>query len=302
MHTVEGKHVIYEFNAEMKPVLTVPNNSIVHFESNDCFFQQVLKESDVLEETDQDRLNPATGPIYVEGAEAGDLLRVDILRIDLSASGCSAVVPGHGVLPDEASEAIVRIIPVEDGYALYKDLKIPVKPMIGVIGVAPEKGEHWPTATPWKHGGNMDTHDIRMGTSLYFPVAQEGALFALGDCHAIMGDGEVCFTGLEIPADVYVRVSVIKSKTSPWPLLETEEEVMVIGSGETVEDACRAALSPMVKALSKTLNMTWEEAYILSSLVVDLRISQLVDPKMTVRAAVSKHYLSMENLIKALEE
>lgn len=303
MNIVKGKNVIYEFSHDMKSVLTVSDGSIVQFESNDCFSQQVLKESDVLEKINQDKLNPATGPVFVEGAEAGDLLKVDILSIDLADSGCSAVVPGHGVLPEEGKEAIVRIIPVKDGYALYHGLRIPIKPMIGVIGVAPKNdGERWATATPWKHGGNMDTHDIRKGSTLYFPVEQKGALFALGDCHAVMGDGEVCFTGLEIPANVTVRLTVIKNRTIDWPILDTETEVMIIGSGADIEEACKHALSPMVKALHRRHKMTWDEAYILASLVVDMRISQLVDPKMTVRAAISKHYLTSEELISALNQ
>ncbi|MDO5016720.1 MAG: acetamidase/formamidase family protein [Eubacteriales bacterium] len=302
MQRVENTNVIYNFTPDMKPVQTVGNGDIIRFESNDCFYQQVLKNTDVLEEIDQDRLNPATGPVYIEGAEPGDILKVDILSIDIAESGCSAVVPGHGILPDEAKEAIVRIIPIKDGHADYLGLHIPVKPMIGVIGVAPAAADgSWPTATPWKHGGNMDTHDIRVGSSLYFDVAQKGALFALGDCHAIMGDGEVCFTGLEIPAEVTVRLTVIKDqKNIGWPFLETEEEIMVIGSGDNIEAACRAALSPMVRALSNFHNISWEEAYILSSLVVDLKISQLVDPKLTARAVISKHYLTAEGFLASL--
>lgn len=302
MYKVDKQNVIYNFTPFMESKLTVPSGGLVQFESNDCFFQQVLTEQDLVHEIDQDRLNPATGPVYVKDAEPGDILKVDILAIDIAESGCSAVVPGAGVLGDKVNEAIVRIIPIVNGQADFLSHKIPTAPMIGVIGVAPhEEDGSWPTATPWKHGGNMDTKEVKVGTTLYFDVNQPGALFALGDCHAIMGDGEVCFTGLEIPADVTVRLTVIKSNQPiGWPLLETEKEIMLIASGDTIELASKEAVAPIVQVLSKLHNISWEEAYIMASLVVDVRISQLVDPKMTVRAAVSKHYLTAEQFLQNL--
>jgi amidase len=297
-YKVSGKDVIYAFSPGMKPVLEVEDGAVVVFESNDCFTQQVKSNDDVLNEIDHELLNPATGPVFVKGAGAGDLLKVDILGIDVEDRGVAAVVPGEGLLPDDAKEAIVRTIPIKDGAAEYLGLRLPIRPMIGVIGVAPraQDGE-CSTDTPWKHGGNMDTHDIRKGRTLYFPVAEDGALFALGDCHALMGDGEVCFTGLEVPATVTVRLSVIKGKAGEWPILETEDETMILGSGRDLEDALQNSLRPAVKSLAKVFNVMWEEAYILASLVVDLRISQVVDPMKTVRAVIPKSVLTTEELI-----
>ncbi len=302
MHIVEGKHVVYAFKPDMEPVLTVDDGALVTFESNDCFFQQVMTNEDVLDGIDHDRLNPATGPVFVKGAEPGDLLKVDIMAIDVADQGVAAVVPGEGSLKAEAKEKIVRVIPIVDGAAEYLGLRIPLKPMIGVIGVAPsDEDGPCPTDTPYKHGGNMDTHDIRKGTSLYLPVSQPGALFALGDCHALMGDGEVCFTGVEIPAQVTVRLSVIKNTKSQWPILETETETMFIASQDTLFDATRDSVSQAVGALAKVLDCMWEEAYILASMVVDARISQVVDPKMTVRAVIPKTIATTEELLKTLK-
>lgn len=302
MHIVEGRHVVYAFSPDMEAVLTVKDGDIVVFESNDCFFQQVTSNEDVLDSIDHDRLNPATGPVFVEGAEAGDLLKVDIMAIDVADKGVAAVVPGEGSLKEEAKEKIVRVIPIVDGAAEYLGLRIPLKPMIGVIGVAPsDEDGPCPTDTPYRHGGNMDTHDIRKGTSLYLPVSQAGALFALGDCHALMGDGEVCFTGLEIPAKVTVRLSVIKGAKSPWPILETETETMFIASQDTLFDATRDSVSQAVGALAKIMDCMWEEAYILASMVVDARISQVVDPKMTVRAVIPKTIATTEEIIGTLK-
>lgn len=146
----------------------------------------------------------------------------------------------------------------------------------------------------------MDIKDIKAGSTLYFPVNQEGALLALGDCHALMADGEVCFTGLEIPAEVTLEVDLIKNKSVKWPLLETDEYTMVVASGDNLDHAVYEATSNAVEYIKNSLGIEWEEAYILASLSVDLKISQLVDPKITVRAAIPKYLVATEKLIDSL--
>lgn len=301
MYKVSGEHVIYAFAPDMKSVANVPSGAIVHFESNDCFYQQIRDESQVLESIDHERLNPATGPVYVEGAEPGDLLKVDILAIDVKSAGVSAVVPGEGALKDDAKQAIVRVISVEDGEAIFKGIRLPLRPMIGVIGVAPgDEDGACPTHTPYKHGGNMDTNEITKGSTLFFPVRQPGALFGLGDCHGLMGDGEVCFTGLEIPADVYVRLTVVKSKKTMWPILSTDTSTQVIASAETLDAALQSAMKVAVDLLATSFSLMWEEAYMLASLAVDAKISQVVDPLVTVRASIPKWLVSTEKLLAQL--
>lgn len=172
--------------------------------------------------------------------------------------------------------------------------------MIGVIGVAPSKDDgDWNTDTPWKHGGNMDTKDITSGTRLYFKVNVEGGLLALGDCHALMGDGGSCFTGLEIPAYVTIKTELIKNCNIKWPLLETKTATMILSSGDTTDQAIYEAYSEATRYLSNALDISWEEAYILTSLVVDIKISQLVDPKITIRASIPKNIVSSEKLLKS---
>ena len=126
-------------------------------------------------------------------------------------------------------------------------------------------------------------------------------MFALGDCHALMGDGEVCFTGLEIPANVTVRLSVVKAVPSTWPILETETETMIIASAPTLEEATRDSVSQAVGALAKIFDCMWEEAYVLASMIVDARISQVVDPNMTVRAVIPKTIATTEQILNALK-
>ncbi|WP_353097301.1 acetamidase/formamidase family protein [Tissierella praeacuta] len=301
MKVVSGNKVIYKFTNSMDHVESISPGDIIKVKTNDCFFQQVSNEKQVLTEIDYNRLNPATGPIYVEGAEPGDLLQVKILSIDVDNKGVAAVVPNEGVLGDQVSKPLIRVVDIEDDHAIFQGIKLPIRPMIGVIGVAPAEGDgEWATDSPWKHGGNMDTNDIVTGSTLYFPVNQKGALLALGDCHAIMGDGEICFTGLEVPAEVTLEINLIKDRTVKWPLLETDVYTMVIASGDNLDSALYEATSETVKYLKNSLGLEWEEAYMLTSLAVDLKISQVVDPKKTVRAAIPKHIISTKKLIESL--
>lgn len=299
MKVISDKKVIYKFAHEMEHVDTVASGEVFEVETNDCFFQQVCQEDQKIEAIDFNKVNPATGPIYIEEAKAGDLLKVKILKIQVNEKGVAAVIPNAGILGNQVQQSVVKVIEVKDEHAYFAGIKIPVHPMIGVMGVAPaQKDGDWSTGTPWKHGGNMDTKDITTGSVLYFPIHQKGALLALGDCHAAMGDGEVGVSGLEIPAKVTLQVELIKNKTVTWPLVETQEHVMVIASGDTLEDAVYQATDQAVHHLKESLGITWEEAYILTSLTVDLKISQVVDPKMTVRAAIPKHIVSAEKLIE----
>lgn len=301
MKIIPGDKVIYKFTPDMDHVETISPKDTIRVDTNDCFFQQIFSEDQVINEIDYERLNPATGPIYVQGAEPGDLLKVKILSIDVEGKGVAAVVPGEGVLGDQVSKSIIRVLDIQDNHALFQGIKIPIEPMIGVIGVAPDKADgEWATESPWKHGGNMDTKDIKAGSTLYFPVNQNGALLALGDCHAAMGDGEICFTGLEVPAKVSLEIDLIKDKKIKWPLLGTNEYTMVIASGDNLEEAIYQATSQTVDSLKNSLEIEWEDAYILASLCVDLRISQVVDPKMTVRTAIPKHIVSTEKIIDSL--
>ena len=298
MKIIDSNNVIYKFEHEMKYVDKIKPGQAVMVKTNDCFFQQIENEDQIVVDIDFSRVNPATGPIYVEGAEPGDLLKVKILSINIDKRGVGIVLQGGGVLGDKATESKTRIIPIEDGHAILNDIKIPIDPMIGVIGVAPRKEDGvWITANPWKHGGNMDTTDIRAGSTLYLPVSQKGALLALGDCHALMGDGEVSMAGLEIPADVIIQVEIVKDKKITWPIVETRDYIMAITSGDTVDDAIYTATNEAVGYLEKGLGISWEDAYILASFAIDLRISQVVNEKKTVRAAIPKKILSMGKLL-----
>lgn len=302
MKIIKGNNVIYKFANEMEYVHKISPKETFLVETNDCFFQQVQDENMIMSELDYDCLNPATGPIFIEGAEPGDLLKIKIIDIEVENKGVTMTFSGEGILGDQAAKTKARILPIKNGHAIFNGIKIPISPMIGVIGVAPSKEDgEWQTAAPWKHGGNMDTTDIKAGSTLYFSVNQKGALLALGDCHAVMGDGEICFTGLEIPAKVTLEADVIKNKKIKWPLVETKDATMIVASGDNVDQAIYEASSQAVNHLKDGLNFEWEDAYMLASMTMDLKISQVVDPKITVRASIPKNILSTEELIKGIK-
>lgn len=301
MKTIQNTNVIYSFKPNMTSVETVEPGEVFKVQTNDCFFQQITSEDMVLTSIDHSTLNPATGPIFINGAEPGDILKVKILSIEIAEHGVAMIATGEGVLSEKVKKSLVKIIPIRDGCCQINGLEIPIKPMIGVIGVAPGKEDgEWGTDSPWKHGGNMDTKDICEGTTIYFPVRQNGGLLALGDLHAIMGDGEICFAGCEVKGEVTLKVDVVKHKNVTWPILETSSATMVIASGDTLDDAIRAVADQAVELLAKGLEISWEEAYMMASLIVDIRISQVVDPKKTARAVIPKTILNTDKLIRSI--
>jgi Predicted acetamidase/formamidase len=187
----------------------------------------------------------------------------------------------------------VRIFDVSDGQVRIGGHVFPADPMIGVIGVAPA-GEGIDTFTPAAHGGNMDCTRIREGAAVYFPVSAPGALLAMGDLHAAMGDGEVSWYGLEIPGEVTVQVRVIKGKTLRWPVVVDGKTLAVIASAKTTDECCVLATEQLYDILT---SRGWDrtEALYLMSMKCDLRVCQIVDPNMTVRAEISTEYLQPKN-------
>ena len=203
-----------------------------------------------------------------------------------------AAIPGNGVLGELVKENALKHIRVRDGIAEFSPgIRIPCSPMIGVIGVAPAGEEAIPCGEPGSHGGNMDNTRIGAGTVLYLPVFQEGALLAMGDVHACMGDGEIMVTGLEIPAEVDVQVEVLKGVSIRNPMLETEEACYTIASDEDLEKAVFSAVYDMTQVVMRQLNMPLEEAGMLLSAMGNLQFCQVVDPKRTVRMEMKRSVL-----------
>jgi amidase len=283
--TISVDRQVYAFSDGMEAVACAAPGETLVFEAQDALGGQVKTADDVLAELDFARINPASGPVHVDGAEPGDTLVVRVLSIEPADSGAIVTGPGMGVLGDETPRHATRILPVEDGAVVFDDLRLPARPMIGVIGVAPADGSY-PTGTAHRHGGNMDAKEIGEGCTVYFPVAQPGALLALGDVHAAMGDGEVCVSACEVDATVAVAVDVIKGRSPAWPIVAVDDAVYVLVSLPTVQQALEEATRQAVKLLRAARGLSHEDAYMLASLAVDIGISQLVDPNKTAKARI----------------
>ena len=292
MITLTKDHRVFAFDGAAEPALRVPAGTRLRLETADCFDDQVQTPGDVLASVDWDRVNPATGPVFVEGVGPGDVLSVLIESIDVGDQGVMAVAPGFGVLGAEFPEIVQRIVPIEDGTARIADgVAVPLRPMIGVIGVAPA-GAPVATASPGAHGGNMDTRLIGAGAVLYLPVAHEGALFAAGDLHAAMGDGEICGTGVEVCGSITVRLDVRRDLRIEEPVLETPDAWVTIASAETLDAAAETATRHMARLLTERLGISLEVATMLMSAGGDLQISQIVDPLRTARFALPKSVIA----------
>ena len=290
MERISREQVIYEMNKENKPVLTVESGTTVIFETQDCFSGDVQSEKDTVSDIDFSTVNPATGPLYVQGAEPGDTLKVSLNRMKIANKGSVLTAPGLGMLAHgiEKEETVMGEVKKEG--TLYKGFNIPLTKMVGVIGTAPA-GEGVNTGTPHDHGGNLDTTLLTEGATLYLPVNVDGALLAMGDMHSSMGDGEIMGSGLEVAGEVEVTVEVLKGSSLPLPFVETEEVYATLASRETMEEASQVAINNMVEVLRNKTDLTFNQAGMFLSLAGDLKVSQVVNPNKTMRVEVKKEVL-----------
>ncbi|MFD1030037.1 acetamidase/formamidase family protein [Metaplanococcus flavidus] len=291
MYKLSTNDVIYSFSSINPPVLRVQSGDTVAIDTFDCFTDQIQRADQEVSAIDWDRINPATGPIYIEGAAAGDLLKVTIDDLEIGNQGVMVTGPDLGVMGHRMEKMEAKIVPIEDGKALFNEkLHLPLNPMIGVIGVAPE-GKAVSCGTPGAHGGNMDTKQITKGATLYFPVFAEGALFALGDFHAAMGDGEISVSGIEVPGRATVTLEVIKGFHSKYPVLANKDGVSLLVSAMTLDEAVKIAAEEMIDLLLPFTDLSVSEMTMLMSAAGEAQISQVVDPLVTVRFFVPQHVL-----------
>jgi acetamidase/formamidase len=288
------------FSPHNKPTMKVQTGEEVRIETRDCFADVIRPCRDlakVMQSGERVLDNPVTGPIFIEGAEKGDTLIVDIIDIQVPDIGLTTIKPGFGALEGwlSKSPALTKFSSIRNGKIHYKtdhgkEISFPIKPFVGTIGVAPPF-ESTSTLTPYKHGGNMDVQDVCSGNKLYLPVGVEGALFAAGDVHAAQGDGEICGTAVEVPAAIIVKFDLLKSKSIEWPRIESTEEIMAVSSARPLEDAARFAFRELIQWLNEDYGFSMYDAYMLLSLTARARIAQIVDPLYTVVAKFPKEYL-----------
>ncbi len=297
MKVIPRSKVIYNFSPQHKPVEYVKPDELVLLETEDALGGQIENEEASLDELDWSRVDGATGPIFIEGAERGDTLVVEILDIKVEEKGVIVTVPKYGILAEKRFNSSTKMVRTSKGYVHFDErVRVKADPMIGTIGVAPESGEI-PSGSLGKHGGNMDVKELTAGTKLYLPVFADGALFAAGDLHAVQADGELCVSSVEVAGEVLVRFSLIKGKKSEWPILETSEWYAFLACGDTLDEAATFAAEASVEAFMREYNWSFEKAYMFGSLVINLEINQVVDPKKGVRAVMSKDFISLDSLL-----
>ena len=292
-YTIHGRHHHFGWDNSLAPAEKVAPGSTVFFECLDSSGGQLSPESTVADiaRLDFAKINPVTGPIFVDGAEPGDALKVTIEEFRPSGFGWTANIPGFGLLADDFKEPALTIWKYDATTlepALFgRNGRVPLKPFAGTIGVAPaEKGLH-SIVPPRRVGGNLDIRDLAAGTTLYLPVEVAGALFSVGDTHAAQGDGEVCGTAIESPMDVVLTLDLVKGAnlktprfTTPGPVtrhLDAKGYEVTTGIGPDLMEGAKSAVAQMVDLLAGRYNLDPVDAYMLVSVCGDLRISEIVD-------------------------
>lgn len=284
------------WSSAIEPVLTVPSGSVIKVGTEEASDRQLNVNSTLedLANLSFDPIHPLTGPVYVENAEPGDVLKVTLHKIEMGDWGWTAIVPGFGFLADEFTEPYLKTFELSKDKKTAKfsdNIEIPLKPFPGVMGVAPDTEEMLSTIPPRENGGNMDDPNITEGSVVYFPVLVEGALFSIGDTHAAQGHGEVCGTAIEAPMNIVYEVEVIKGGRSiSEPQYETDDYYAVTAFATTIDEAAKKATRYMIDYLVEEKGMNRQDAYALSSLAGDLKIAEVVDvPHMLVSMHIPKN-------------
>jgi len=283
-----------KFSRSIAPVLTVPSGAIIEFNTEEATDGQLNANSTVEDVTNLsfDPIHPLTGPVFVEGAQPGDVLAVKLHDIIIEDWGWTAIIPGFGFLSDDFTEPYLKTYQFSEGDETIKfndRINLPIKPFAGVLGVAPDTDSLLSTIPPRANGGNMDDPFMVEGTTVYLPIFVEGALFSIGDAHVTQGLGEVCGTAVEAPMRFIIELNVIKGKNIEEPQYETDDYYATTGYGLTIDGAAKKAVNYMVNYLVEEKGMDRNDAYVLCSLAGDLHIAEVVDvPHMLVSVHMSK--------------
>jgi amidase len=279
-HRIGRDQVIWAFGPDLQPVLEVEPGAVITLETNDCFTGQIRTEADLVTEIDFERVNSATGPIAVRGAEPGDSLVVELLEVRPDARGFATLIPGMGQLIEQVQAPLTQVFRVDgDTIHMSDRISFPLRPMVGVIGCATES-ETLTNGYAGMHGGNLDNHLHGPGATVFLPVRQPGGMLAIGDMHASMGDGEICFTGVEIAGEVTIRVGLLKGKQGTWPVTELTDRWVVHGTaGPDFMEALDRASEEGARFLVEQWGFTMEEAFIFLSVACDANICQACRPQ-----------------------
>ncbi|MBC8128785.1 MAG: acetamidase/formamidase family protein [Rhizobiaceae bacterium] len=292
-HTIHGRQHHFGWDNSFEPAARVAPGSTIHFECQDASAGQLTPSSTVADVATLDfgRINPVSGPIYVDGAEPGDALKVTIEGFEPSGFGWTANIPGFGLLADDFKDPALTLWTYDPSTmepALFgKNARVPLKPFAGTIGNAPAENGLHSIVPPRRVGGNLDIRDLSAGTVLYLPVEVAGGLFSVGDTHAAQGDGEVCGTAIESPMNAVLTLDLVKNANLKMPRFTTAGPVtrhldakgyeVTTGVGSDLMEGAKRAVADMVELLDARYQIDPVEAYMLVSTCGDLRISEIVD-------------------------
>lgn len=293
----------FGWDNSIEPILTVAPGEQIELHTIDSGGGQLNENSTAADVANIDfgKVNPVNGPIYIEGAEPGDAVEIEILDFDESGWGWTGIIPGFGLLADEFAEPFMNISRYDEKRVEFQPgIHLPTRPFPGTIGLAlSEPGVH-SVVPPRAQGGNLDVRDLTRGTKLWLPVAVKGGLLSIGDTHAAQGDGEVCGTAVETAMTVRVRVNLVKKAGFDNPRYEVTSEAAkepmpkgfyaTTGVAPDLMDATKDAIRAMIDHLGREYNLEPQLAYALCSVAVNLRISEVVDmPNWVVSAVLPKH-------------
>jgi acetamidase/formamidase len=290
-HYLPAEDVHYKWDVDNDPTLTIDSGDTVVVWTRDISDNQVSPDADasVLTNFDWDRAYPLTGPIAIAGAEPGDTLAVEVVDIHTQGWGWTGVLPGFGLLPEDFPDAYLKVFDLTRGDVAYfrDDIAIPLEPYFGTMGVCPAGAHAQAVVPPGAFGGNMDIRQLVRGSTLYLPVQVAEALFSCGDAHAAQGDGEMCGTAIESPMFAALRFTLEKDRSIPAPQFSTPAPLTprvnsapfygTTGVGNDLYRAAQDAVRAMIDHLGHRYELRPEEAYLLTSLAVDLKISEIVD-------------------------
>ena len=294
--TLSANQTHTKFSRSIEPAITVPSGSVVEVFTHEATGGQFDLDSSVddLANVNMDMVHTLTGPVFVEGAEPGDTLAVELLEIDPANWAWMAIIPRLGFLTNDFGDnTTLRTFRLnnERGYVDFSDnIRVPLRPFAGVMGVAPDTDEMLNTIPPRANGGNLDDPNLTVGTTAYFPVFVPGALFSIGDTHAVQGLGEVSGTAMEAPMRIVYRISILKNARAIEEVqYETDSYYATTGFAKTIDEAARKATRFMVDHLVETRGLSREDAYMLCSIAGNLHIVEVVDlPHMLVTMHMPK--------------
>jgi acetamidase/formamidase len=313
MYHIHRQQHHLSWDNSIPPILTINSGEIVTFDCLDASNGQINSQStdQIISSLDFSKLNQVNGPIYIRDAEPGDTLEVEIIDIKTADWGWTGIIPGFGLLHEEFPQPKLKIWTLNENNSQYlwfkpNEIRIPLRPFTGECGVARALNGSFSTIPPYRTGGNIDTKYLTKGAKLYLPIECKGALFSIGDGHAAQGDGEVCGTAIETSVLVSVRLTVrrgdeFKHVTTPCLLTKSNmnnstQYYSVLGIADNLLEATKQAIRQMIIYLVETKGLTREEAYMLCSIAVDIRITQVVDmPNYTVGAFLPLDIFVNEN-------